>query len=247
MALIPTAKTKKKTDFGSSISMLYGLPKVGKSTFASKLPNALFLATESGHNHLEIFKVDINSWDDVLALGPELAKNPSGFKTIIIDTVDILYSHCEKWVCKREGIKHISDLGFGKGYNFVKDEFQRVMYKFSNQLGLGIMFLSHAKERTFKKTTLEFTYMDNSLGNSTSQFICAMCDFVFYAYVKDDKTRVIRSQPTKHINAGGRAHGLPELIDLDYDKFIKTYNETINKPVNKPITTQPTTGVANGK
>jgi GTPase SAR1 family protein len=248
MALLPTAKTKKITDFSRAISMVYGMPGVGKSTFASKLPSSLFLATEPGQNFLEVFKVDINSWDDLLLLGPELAKNPNhGFKTLIIDTIDIMYGHCEKWICKKEGIKHISDSGFGKGYGLVKDEFQRVIFKFTNGLGLGIMFISHAKERSLEKTNTKFTIVDNSMGNSTSQFITSMCDFVFYGYINDKSERLMRLQPNKYIVAKNRAEGMPEIIKMDYDYFIKTYNETINKPVTKPITTQPTTGVANGK
>ena len=57
--MLPTQKTKIEKDFSKMNTLIYGLPKVGKSTFCSGYPKGLFLATEKGHSQLEIFKVDI--------------------------------------------------------------------------------------------------------------------------------------------------------------------------------------------
>jgi len=48
-------------------------------------------------------------------------------KTIVLDTVDNAYKMCSDYVCKKFKIEHESDLGYGKGYALINNEFQRVI------------------------------------------------------------------------------------------------------------------------
>ncbi len=54
---LPTTKTKPTTDLAKQSILLYGVPKLGKSSFASQFPEAMFFECEPGLNHLEVFKV----------------------------------------------------------------------------------------------------------------------------------------------------------------------------------------------
>jgi hypothetical protein len=40
--------------------------------------------------------------------------------------VDNAYKMCSDYVCKKFKIEHESDLGYGKGYALINNEFQRV-------------------------------------------------------------------------------------------------------------------------
>jgi hypothetical protein len=225
--ILPKTKTIKKTEFRKCNSLLYALPKCGKSTFASKIPNALFLATEEGHNHLEVFKVNITKWEDIYALTKELQKPGHGFTTLVIDIVDWLYKHCEHYICNKFEVFHPSDLAYGKGFSLVKDEFVRVMNGLS-QMGFGMIFISHAKEREMKKKNMSFTYMDTTLSGASSQLICGLCDYIFYAYIDDKGQRLMRTKPTPYINAGDRSGKLPDILSFDYEQFVKIFNESVN-------------------
>ena len=50
---LPTQASKPVTDFGKLTILNYSAPKFGKSTWASKFPEAIFFECEPGLNHLE--------------------------------------------------------------------------------------------------------------------------------------------------------------------------------------------------
>ena len=51
-----------------------------KATFASGFPDAVFLATESGHNALSIYKVDLPDWEAFLNTCRELVEGKHSFQ-----------------------------------------------------------------------------------------------------------------------------------------------------------------------
>lgn len=236
MALLPTEKTKIKTSFYTQNTLIYGSPKVGKTSFAAQIPNVLFLSTEEGYNNLEIMNVKITKWEDVYTVGKELQATKHDYKTLVVDIADWFFKHCESFVMKQHEVKHPSDLPFGKGYSLVKDEFVSVVNRI-NQLGFGMVFISHAKEREQTTKTAKWTYMDTSMPAQANGIICGLVDFILYFYVGSDGLRHIRTKPTKHVNAGDRTGKLPELLPLDYPQFISAF-ETALKPKEKEKTNE---------
>lgn len=113
--LLPTQKTPKKASLADITVLLYGKTKLGKTTMCSQAEGALFLATESGLNHLEVFQAPIATWDEMLAACAEIAAGQHRFKTVVVDTVDNACRMCAEHVCRKFRIKHESDLGYGKG------------------------------------------------------------------------------------------------------------------------------------
>jgi len=224
---LPTAKTKPKTDFAKMNTLIFSNPKVGKSTFCSQIPGALFAPTEEGLNYLEVNRVPlITKWSEILYLGQLLSKEPHDFKTVVVDTVDQLYQRAEEYICQVEGVKKVADIPMGAGYGMVKKEFIRVMTRF-NSLGLGLVFTSHSKLREVKTKTLTYTMMDTSLSPGASQAICGFMDHILYAYIDEKGQRLLRTKPTKYINAGDRSGKLPEVMQFSYDVFINHFNSAV--------------------
>ena len=108
MIVIPTKKTSVTLGLGDQVVTIYGAPKIGKSTFASQFPGALFAATEPGLNHLNVYQIPINGWKDFLSLGAALASDPLQVETLVVDTVDILYLQCQSAVCDKAEVQHPS-------------------------------------------------------------------------------------------------------------------------------------------
>jgi len=93
---------KVSRDLSGYITYLYGAAKVGKTTLCSKFPHALILAFERGYNALPgVMVQDINRWSDFKETIRELKKPEvqATFKTIVIDTIDIAGSLCDKYIC----------------------------------------------------------------------------------------------------------------------------------------------------
>ena len=80
----------------------YGDPKTGKTTTASRFPESLLLAFEKGYNAIPGIMVQpLNSWAEFRKTLRELKKEEvkEKFSTIIIDTADIAYDYCVRYIC----------------------------------------------------------------------------------------------------------------------------------------------------
>lgn len=223
MSLIPLEKRKPTNQFNQTKTLLYGINKIGKTTFCSQIPDAMFAGFEDGFRYLETAVTMIKDWETFLKLCSELCTTKHPYKMLVIDIADIAYNECEKYICKREGVKLTSDVPYGGGYKMVRDEFLRVLNKLNLEVGMGIVLTSHSKVREIKKKNEVYTMMDTSLSPSASDAICGFVDHIFYAYIDEQGNRVMRSKPTKYINAGDRSGRLPEIMPFDYKEFERVY------------------------
>jgi len=132
--------------------IVYGMPKIGKTTLASKFPKAIFLATEDGQNAIECFRVGIDTWSTFLDVCAELKAGQHNFETIIVDTLDNLWVLCQRHVCEKRGIEHESELAYGLGAELVRSEFFRTLNKLA-MLPYGLVMISHAVVREITTRT----------------------------------------------------------------------------------------------
>ena len=99
--------------------LLYGQPKSGKTTTASKFPNSLLLAFELGYNALPgVMAKPMSTWRDMKTTLKELAdpEVKAVFKNIVIDTADLAYDAAKKYVCNQNEVNDISDIGYGESF-----------------------------------------------------------------------------------------------------------------------------------
>lgn len=106
--------------------MLYGEPGVGKSVFASQAPRPFFITTDGNYEWLEDWgakekdHVQVSSWDEAKKV---FDGNFDGYDTIVVDLVEDLFKWCEQEFCQRSKLEHISDVGYGKGYDITRNEY----------------------------------------------------------------------------------------------------------------------------
>ena len=89
MGLIPKEKIKRKTDNPKNLIM-FGLPKVGKTTLLSMLPKCLIVDFEEGTDYVESYAVKISNYKQLFALAKELKETPGQFDFIAFDTTTAL-------------------------------------------------------------------------------------------------------------------------------------------------------------
>lgn len=228
--MLPKQKTPPKMSLTDLTVLVYGPSKIGKSTWCSGAEGALFLATEAGLNNLEVFQAPIGSWDELLVACKEIAEGQHGFKTIVLDTVDNAYRMCAEHVCQKFKIEHESDLGYGKGYALINNEFHRVLTKLS-LLPYGLFLISHSQERELETRTGKLTRVVPTLPDKARKIVLGMVDVILFCDLEvtadaDGKRvsrRVVRTKPSMHYEAGDRTGRLPEVIDLDFVRFVEAY------------------------
>jgi hypothetical protein len=228
---LPTEATKPVTELGKQTILLYGSPKLGKSSFASKAPGSLFFECEPGLNHLEVFKVPTYSWEAFLEACKLVAKGEHNFKTIVIDTVDNAFKMCSDYVCAKHGIEYEGDMGHGKGWALVKNEWHRVLTRLAS-LPYGLIMISHSIDKTIETRTGEYTKTTPSLPDRARNVVLGLVDIILFgdSIAKKDAAgnvtieRVVRTKPHPTYEAGDRTGRLPELLPLDYEQFMKAFN-----------------------
>ena len=228
--VLPTQKTPPKATLHEFTVLLYGPTKFGKSKICSQAESALFLETEPGLNSLEVFKLPIGTWDELLAAAKELADGKHAFKTVIIDTVDNAYRMCAEYVCKKFKVEHESDLEYGKGYALVNNEFFRVLNKLA-LLPYGLFLISHSQEKEIDGRTGKFTKIVPTLPDKARKIVLGLVDIILFCDFEPTKDadgnpgykRVLRTKPSTRYEAGDRTARLPEMIDFDFGVFVAAF------------------------
>lgn len=219
----------------------YGEPKSGKTTTAAHFPEALLLAFEKGYNAIPgIMAQPINSWSEFKQTLRELKKQEvkNKFSTIIIDTVDIAYDYCTKYICdnaKRPdggfGVDSISDIGYGKGYGMVSQEFDDSLRSIV-QMDYGLVLISHATDKTFKNESgEEYNQIVPTLDKRGTNIVSRMADIIGYSRVvstdEGDKTMLFMRGTNRYM-AGSRFKYTPDYIEFSYQNLTNAIADAID-------------------
>lgn len=224
--------------------LFYGEPKSGKTTTASKFPGALVLAFEKGYLTIPgIMAKDINSWGEFRKTLRELddpdVKN--AFQTIVIDTADIAYGYCEKYVCSqasdaKNSYENIADIPFGKGYKMAQAEFDVCIRKIL-QMNYGLVLISHSQDKTFKDAQgQEFNQIVPTLDNRARLICERTCDIIGYSRTvetAEGKSVKLFMRETPRFVAGSRFKYTPDVIDFSYDSLVNAIADAIDKEANE--------------
>lgn len=215
---------------------LYGEPKSGKTTTATRFPNHLLLAFEKGYNAIPgAMAQPINSWSEFRKVLRQL-KEPqvqAKFETIIIDTADIAYDYCEAYICSNNGVDAIGDIGFGKGYTLVAKEFDECLRKIV-QMNYGLVLISHAVDKTFtNESGKEYNQIVPTLGSKPRNIATRMCDIIGYSRSIQDaeghtSTKLFMRGTPRYV-AGSRFKYTPDFIDFSYQNLVNAINDAIDK------------------
>lgn len=214
----------------------YGEPKSGKTTIASKFPDALLLAFEKGYNALAgVMAQPINSWAEFIKVNRQLKdeKVKEKFATIIIDTADIAYEYCEKYICSNNGVDTVGDIPYGKGYELVGKEFDSKLRNIV-QMGYGIVLISHATDKVFTNESGEqYNKIVSTLDKRGNRIVTRMADIIGYSRAVtdtegNDKT-LLFMRGTPRFEAGSRFKYTPDYIEFTYDNLVNAIADAIDK------------------
>ena len=226
MAIQPTRLCK---DLSSRFVLLYGPEKAGKTSTSVMWPKPLLCAFEIGYHALVgVYPADIDCWTTFKDVCRQLKKPEmkERFSTIIIDTVAIAYNMCEKYILSRENVSSIGEIGYGRGWSMLKDEFENTFRELT-RLGYAIVFLAHSKNIATQYTdeagnAIEGVTVD--LPNACRQIVNRLVDVIAYLSVERNpdgsSSRYLPTRATPTIFAGSRYRTLQEKIPLGYQELV---------------------------
>ena len=240
--------------------VVYGQEGVGKSTFASKFPNPVFIDTEGSTKQLDVARFDApTSWEMLMQQVDYIKRNNTGFQTLGIDTADWAEKLCIKKVCSKAQKDGIEDFGWGKGYVYVTEEFGRLLNSLDDVVakGINVVITAHAKMNKIEQPDEMGAYdrWELKLTKQCSPMLKEWADMLLFA---NYKTIVVKIDEKKYKGQGGQQRivytthssawdaknrfDLPEVIPLDYSQIQHIIEHTVTEheeiPVAPPVPKQ---------
>ena len=190
--------------------VIYGPPKIGKTTVLSKLDDCLIIDLEGGSDMVEALKVKATNLSELAEIGKAIMQNKKPYKYVAIDTVTKL----EEW-CEHEGKKIYQNTPMGK--NFDKDNKGTSVLSLPN--GAGYLYLRMAFKKWMDRLNMLVSSKDLDLTGKIKQITCANADAIGYIYRENDKT-MISFNSMDDITAGSRCdHLRGQEMELEWSKI----------------------------
>lgn len=215
--------------------IIFGVAGIGKSTFATTAPDPLFIDLENGLARVNCRKTQhLTNFKEFLE-GLRYAYT-TPYKTIVIDTISKLEDYLVAEVCRKQKVKVLGDIPWGKGADFLLAEWTEV-FGFLAVLqasGKNILLIGHDQVTEYLDPTSEnYHRYSVRLHKKTLPFLTAEVDAVLFChwekYVKakqDGKgrmavgtgSRLIRTVEDPSVIAKNR-FSLSEIVPMDESFF----------------------------
>ena len=230
--LLTLTPHKVSRDLSGYMTYIYGPGGAGKTTFGVATPKPLLLAFEKGYNALPgVMAQDITSWGEMKQILRELKKPEVKelFSTIIVDTVDIASTLCEKYLCSQLGIDNIGDGGWTtNGWAKVKKEWEAT-WRAVTMEGYALVFISHAKDKTFtRKDGSTYNQIVPSCSTAYNEIIKNMVDIMGYISVENGQRKLVMRSADESIDCKCRFKHISPVIDFSYKALVDALNDAID-------------------
>tara|TARA_R110002012_G_scaffold304883_2_gene508693 strand:+ start:2462 stop:3130 length:669 start_codon:yes stop_codon:yes gene_type:complete len=209
---------RKPVSVNPKILLLYGAPKVGKTTMLSQLNDCLVIDTESGSHMLEGYFHSVNSKEDLLSFYKD-ASDGHDYQIFALDTIDKLVEWTGKDVCKEMGVDDIADLPYGKGFGMVRERVMNNIKKLQSLCPKTII-IGHRKTATAidNSTAVEPESLD--LSGKLKNQLMAQSDAIGYMFRDEEDKLMVSFQSGLALEAGSRCEHLKgKVFPFDWKKI----------------------------
>ena len=238
-------------------AVVFGPEGVGKTTFASRWPGAVFIDVEDGSGHYDVARLPIpQTWGELL---DEIVwcSVSSEVGTVVIDTADRAEALCKAYILERDNKESIESYGYGKGYTILAEEFKKLTEYLDAcvENGKNALVLAHAQIKKFEQPDEMGSYdrWELKLEKKCSVIPKEWCDVMLFANYRTDmmkdengkyhatggRRRIMYANHTSAYDAKNRL-GLPDEMPFDFDEIadrIPTF--ATGGIVEEPVIAQP--------
>jgi hypothetical protein len=214
--------------------LMYGVPGIGKSTFASDAPNPIFIDTERRTLHLDVARVSVASWDEIRQTLVELGQESHSYQTLVLDTLGPADELLQAKLLKGSGGPDMN----GELWSALKREWRKlvaIMDRLQAVKGMNIILNAHAKEAEDNAPHREQSHTKYTidLTRGAASVIVGWCDDVYFAdydisvkvvskrrKIAQGGARVMHCQPHPAFVAKN-SHDLPAKLPLSWEEFAR--------------------------
>lgn len=228
--------------------IIYGPEGIGKSTFASRFPDPLFIDTEGSTKCLDVARLPApDSWEMLFEEVEYVKTNPHICRTLVIDTADWSEWLCISSICASHKKKSIESFDYGKGYTILSEEFARLLHLLEDVIerGVNVVLTAHAKMRKFDQPDAMGGYdrWEMKLTRQVAPLCKEWADIILFANyeiytVTEEKSKKAKAMGGERVmytthhpcwDAKNR-HNLAEKLPFTYDAIAHIFTSA-QKPV----------------
>ena len=171
----------------------------------------------------------INSWKEALEVKKQLLKDAESaekenrdtiFKSVIVDTIDIAYDLCEKYIVDKEGVDYLDETEKMRGYRALSREYDKFFQEIV-KAGYTLICISHATTKQIKENGEKYDKTIPTVPDRGFLVVSRLVDVCAYASYESDEQGNIHSMLTlrgnKHLEAGSRSPYMSEKIPFTYE------------------------------
>ena len=215
-----------------------------KTSNAVKFPKPILLAFEKGYSMLSgVYAQPINTWKEALDVKKQLLKDAKSvtdgekaetvFKTVIVDTADIAYDLCEKFILDKEGVEYLDETEKMRGYRAVSREYDKIFQEIV-KANYTLVIISHATSKQIKENGEKYDKTIPTLPDRGFQVIARLVDVCAYASYETDAdtgstTSMLTLRGGKNLEAGSRNKYMSARIPFTYEALKKDMEQAIDK------------------
>lgn len=230
--------------------IVYGSPKVGKTSFAASIPDAIILDIEGGSGALNVARIEkdkLVTLADVLGWLDTLITQEHSFAAVVLDSADWLETLIGQQIAAEAGKKHLEDIPYQAGHKKLPDLWKQVFDRLSvlrEQRGMVVVFIAHDQVKRYDSPiTDSYDRHQLKMHKQSADILTEWVDCLLFANqrVYIDKAdvgfkktvkrgvggdRVLHTVESPAYVAGNR-YGLPEELPLDWASFIDAFNHVV--------------------
>lgn len=214
---LPLKKLPKVTQDPKNL-ILYGVPKIGKTSLLSTLDDNLIVDFEDGSDYVEALKVKVHSVKDINDLCKSIKEANYPYKFITIDTVTALEEFAKPYALKLFkssplGANFLGDdilqAPHGAGYGFLRDAIQKIIDKLGS-CAPNLILVGHVKDKSIVSMgeSQDSNIKELDLTGKTGRILAAKSDAIGFVYRDNDSNLCINFETNGEASAGARPEHL---------------------------------------
>ena len=213
---LPTTKIPAKTQDPKYL-ILFGLPKVGKTTVLSTLENNLILDFEQGTTYVDALKYEISSLKELKEVVKAIKEMGKPYKYITIDTITAveemakplaiqLYQNSPIFSTKYSDVKDVTQLPNGSGWTFLRQAVEMIVDMVASATE-NIIICGHVKDASLSEG-VDGSVKDLDLGGKLKRILSARSDAIGFVHRDEDSNLCINFGQNGEVLTGARPRHL---------------------------------------
>ena len=184
----------------------------------------------------------INSWREALEAKKELLKDAKAvekgekaekeFLTVVVDTIDLAYDMCERYILDKEGVEYLDETEKMRGYRAVSREYDK-FFQDIVKAGYTLICISHATSKQVKENGEKYDKTIPTVPDRGFLVVSRLVDVCAYAhYETDDAGNIVpmlTMRGNKYLEAGSRNKYMSEKIPFTYQALLADMTQAIDK------------------